>query len=229
MSSIFNTLLRTGSSAVFAVLLLAILSIPSAWAGQSQTFAPGYTAIKASFAAQPQWKRVMAVTAMGGQAKKETPWQRLVSLAGEERPLQQLDAVNRYFNAVPYAEDGKLYGVKDHWATPAEFVRNNGGDCEDYAVAKYTALRAMGWSADSLLIVAVRDHNYNVDHAILAAKVNGQWHYLDNRAPRLLSPSDVPEYQPVYALNEHKLSVFIKAKPTQEVAARVKGQPAHSG
>lgn len=225
----FGPVVRTGLGALISIFLLSSVSIPSA-AG-APAFAPGYTAIQASFDAAPQWKRVMA-KASTRQAVATSPWQDLLTGVKGEHPLRQLDAVNRYFNRIPYAEDADIYGVKDHWATPEEFVRRNVGDCEDYSIAKYTALRAMGWSADSLLVVVIRDHKYKVNHAALAAKLDGQWYYLDNRASRLLRPSEVPFYQPIYALNERQLSVFVRAQPTLEAAARVKTpsvQPAHSG
>ena len=165
-------------------------------------------------------------------ATAATPWGNLVAGLESEPPLRQLDAVNRYFNRIPYAEDKDVYGKLDFWATPEEFIRRNVGDCEDYTIAKYTALRAMGWSADSLLVVVIRDHKYKVNHAALAAKLDGQWYYLDNRASRLVKPSELPFYQPIYALNENGLSVFVKARPTLTAAARAKAQkakPAHSG
>lgn len=226
----FGPVVRTGFGALISIFLLMSVSITSA-AG-APAFAPGYTAIQASFKAQPQWQRIMA-KASTRQTVATSPWQDLLTGAKGEHPLRQLDAVNRYFNRIPYAEDEDIYGVKDHWATPEEFVRRNVGDCEDYSIAKYTALRALGWSADSLLVVVIRDHKYNVNHAALAAKLDGQWYYLDNRASRLLRPSEVPFYQPIYVINERQLSVLVKKpQPTLEASAQVKTpsvQPAHSG
>lgn len=230
----FGSVVRTGLSALITIFLFTSVSISSAAGAPAfaPAFAPGYTAIQASFDAQPQWKRIMA-KASARQTVAASPWQDLLTGVKDEHPLRQLDAVNRYFNRIPYAEDAEIYGVQDYWATPEEFVRRNVGDCEDYSIAKYTALRALGWSADSLLVVVIRDHKYKVNHAALAAKLDGQWYYLDNRASRLLRPSDVPFYQPIYALNERQLSVFIKqAQPTLEASAQVKtpgAKPANSG
>ncbi len=224
----FRPIARTSIVTLLSIFLFMVLSIPNA-AG-APAFAPGYTAIKASFEAQPQWKRIMA-SAPDRVAADAAPWQALITgVAGEHR-LRQLDAVNRYFNRIPYAEDTDIYGVKDHWATPREFVRRNAGDCEDYSIAKYTALRAMGWSADDLRIVVIRDHKFKVNHAALAARLDGEWYYLDNRASHLVRPSEVPFYQPIYAVNEQGLSVFVKAKPaTLEASVKTPGvQPAHSG
>lgn len=225
----YGSIARPFLSVFVSLFLFAVVSIPNALAAPA--FAPGYTAIKASFDAQPQWQRIMA-RASSRSATAATPWQDLVAELSGKTPARQLDAVNSYFNRIPYAEDKVTYGVQDHWATPEEFIRRNVGDCEDYTIAKYTALRAMGWSADSLLVVVIRDHKYKVNHAALAAKLDGQWYYLDNRASRLLRPSEVPFYQPIYALSESQLTVFVRARPTLTASTRAKAQnakPAHSG
>lgn len=229
MFGVTGSIARPVLSVFTSLFLFAAVSVPGAAAASN--FASGYTAIKATFDAQPQWKRIMSQAALRS-ASATTPWQDLVAGLSGEHPLRQLDAVNRYFNRIPYAEDKQIYGVSDHWATPEEFIRRNVGDCEDYSIAKYTALRALGWSADSLRVVVIRDHKYKVNHAALAAEVDGQWYYLDNRASRVLKPSDVPFYQPVYAVNEQQLSVFVKARPTLAATARAKSQKAtsaHSG
>lgn len=225
----FGLVTRASLGLFSSIFLFVAVYIPNAVAAPA--FVPGYTAIQVGFEAQPQWKRIMA-TASARTTTAASPWQDLVTGLAGEHPLRQLDAVNRFFNRIPYGEDADVYGVKDYWATPEEFMRRNVGDCEDYSIAKYTALRAMGWSADSLLVVAIRDRKYNVNHAALAAKLDGQWYYLDNRASRLLRPSEVPFYQPIYAVNERTLSVFIQTQPTLEASARTKTptvQPAHSG
>lgn len=229
MRGVFGPTARPSIGLFISILLFVIFGASSAIA--APVFAPGYKAIPAGFEAQPQWQRIMA-NASTQPAGITAPWQGLVSGLAGEHPLRQLDAVNRYFNRIPYAEDAEIYGASDYWATPEEFVQRNVGDCEDYSIAKYTALRALGWSADSLLVVVIRDHKYKVNHAVLAAHLDGKWYYLDNRASRLLEPSEVPFYQPVYALNEQKLSVFVKSPPALAASAREKaagGAAAGSG
>ena len=222
----FSPIARTTIGALVSLLLLMTVNVSSA--SGAPAFASGYKVVQASFDAQPQWKRVMQQAA-ARSTKAPAPWHSLVSGLRGKHPLRQLDAVNRYFNRIPYAEDSAVYGTADYWATPEEFMRRNVGDCEDYAIAKYTVLRALGWSADALRIVVIRDHKYRVNHAVLAANLSGQWHYLDNRATRVLELRDVPFYQPVYALNEKELTVFIKARPTLEAAAQRTATPGRPG
>lgn len=73
---------------------------------------------------------------------------------GDERAL--LDAVNRFFNRIPYASDIEHWGKDDYWATPVELLASNGGDCEDYAIAKYLTLRELGVPADRMRITYVK-------------------------------------------------------------------------
>lgn len=58
--------------------------------------------------------------------------------------LQKVSAINDCFNKVTYLDDMTHWGVEDYWATPLEFISTGGGDCEDYAIAKYITLKDMG-------------------------------------------------------------------------------------
>ncbi len=90
-------------------------------------------------------------------------------------PLDQMAAeVNDIMNSKRYIEDSKNYGQNDYWATPVEFFQR-GGDCEDFAIAKYTALRALGVPESRLRIAIVQDLQKNVPLAILIV-------YTDNGA-----------------------------------------------
>ncbi len=62
----------------------------------------------------------------------------------------KVEAVNAFFNQVPYAHDSRVWGQKDYWATPDEFLQRRMGDCEDVAIAKYFTLRKLGVSDHKL-------------------------------------------------------------------------------
>ena len=49
-----------------------------------------------------------------------------------------------------------VWGVMDYWETPAEFFQKS-GDCEDFAIAKYFALRDLGFPASQMRIVVLKD------------------------------------------------------------------------
>ncbi len=58
--------------------------------------------------------------------------------------IHKLNAVNSWVNKLKYDSDMHIYGVGDYWATLYEFVGKDKGDCEDYTIAKYYILKAMG-------------------------------------------------------------------------------------
>ena len=127
----------------------------------------------------------------------------LVSLTGESREVQ-LEAVNRYVNMAPYLPDLLNYGARDHWATPVELFAR-GGDCEDYAIAKFVALRALGFSNSRLRLVVVQDLKRRRPHAVLAVNVNDRALVLDNQLPWIVPAEALGHYRPFYSVNEENL------------------------
>lgn len=112
----------------------------------------------------------------------------------------KIDGVNNYINATRYIEDSANYGKSDYWATPVEFL-SKGGDCEDYAVAKYASLRALGFSTDQLRIAIVQDKIKNIPHALLIVYTEEGTFVLDNQSQRVESAENVTRYKPVFSIN----------------------------
>ena len=128
-------------------------------------------------------------------------WEAFVESQRGRSVLDVLDAVNRFLNAYPYVLDSVNYGVDDYWATPQEHL-SNGGDCEDYAIAKYVTLRKLGFASDDLRVVVLNDLNLKVQHAILAVYVGDRVYILDNQATRVQSADRIVHYQPIYSVSE---------------------------
>lgn len=114
--------------------------------------------------------------------------------------LLQLEAVNRWANAKPYVEDWMNWGVADYWETPAEFMRH-GGDCEDYAIAKYFSLVRLGFPPADLRIVVVEDRNLKASHAVVAVRLEGRTWLLDIAVSQIVPVEIARQYRPVYAFN----------------------------
>ena len=125
----------------------------------------------------------------------------LTSLRGESK-LSQVRAVNRYVNRQRYFTDPRNYGVKDYWASPAQFFERN-GDCEDYAIAKFMSLRMLGFTNSEMRIVVLQDMNLRVGHAILVVNVGGQALVLDNQVRSVVRAETIHHYRPIYSINEH--------------------------
>ena len=81
---------------------------------------------------------------------------------------EKLEAINEFFNAVPYASDQTVWGVSDYWETRLEFLGKDRGDCEDYVIAKYFTLLELGVSSKKLSLFYVKSLKYNVAHLVLA-------------------------------------------------------------
>ncbi|MCW8835244.1 MAG: transglutaminase-like cysteine peptidase [Rhodospirillales bacterium] len=122
------------------------------------------------------------------------------SLKGKDREAQ-IAAVNTYMNEAKYITDPINWGVKDYWATPGEFMAKF-GDCEDYAIAKYISLKILGFDVDSLRVVAVKDMNLKVGHAILAVYEGGKILILDNQIKQVVDEGTIRHYVPVFSINE---------------------------
>ena len=161
----------------------------------------------------PQWQRVMKrgdseIALLSGckAGDKNCPaaaarWQKLMGEIKDQPPMKQLQAVNKFFNAWPYRLDKDVYGVNDYWATPLEFVRNS-GDCEDYAIVKYYALKRIGWDPQNMRIVAVMDKILNLGHAVLAVYLDGEVYLLDNQTAGVFPNGRFKHYVPQYSVNE---------------------------
>lgn len=109
-------------------------------------------------------------------------------------------SVNRLMNAQPYVPDSRNWGKSDYWATPLEFLQR-GGDCEDYAIAKYTALRMLGVPEQRLRIAIVHDQIKNIPHAVLVVYTNQGSLILDNQNEKALSGNGPGRYRPIFSIN----------------------------
>jgi predicted transglutaminase-like cysteine proteinase len=104
--------------------------------------------------------------------------------------------------AITPTTDQAQWGVADHWSPPFETLQTHRGDCEDYAIVKYIALLQAGLSHDDVKILIVRDILLKEDHAVVAARVDGQWLILDNRRLALVRDIDMVGCIPRFVLDE---------------------------
>ncbi len=79
----------------------------------------------------------------------------------------KLEKVNDFFNAVKYGDDKDIYGVSDYWASPYEFLAKDKGDCEDYVIAKYFALKHLGIPTSKMFLSYVRLEGAKDAHMVL--------------------------------------------------------------
>lgn len=115
--------------------------------------------------------------------------------------------VNLFFNRAPYETDQEIWGVPDYWATPTEMLGINGGDCEDYAIAKYLTLKDLGVPIERLRITYVRAIDLGKQHMVLAyyPKPDGEPWILDNLTNDIKLASARTDLDPVFSFNDDDL------------------------
>lgn len=191
-------------------LCLAACSSPSAPRPQPRT-APS---VKVALEGFSKWQRVCESerarpTFSGNAANVSDPararaWSSLYDRLRNAPEMEKIRETNRFFNGFPYREDKDAWGMEDHWATPGEFMEN-GGDCEDFAIVKYFALREMGFAADSLRIAGVWNKAQGRGHAVLTVRSGGESWMLDNLEENPLPQESVSHYVPQYFVNENAI------------------------
>lgn len=117
--------------------------------------------------------------------------------------------VNEYANQWPYRKDSEVWGKKDYWSAPMEFMANS-GDCEDYSIFKYVTLKALGLPKERMRLVIVQDVVRNIAHAVLAVYTNDDILILDSLFQTPLPHKKVLQYKPFYSVNEDQSWMHLK-------------------
>jgi predicted transglutaminase-like cysteine proteinase len=116
----------------------------------------------------------------------------------------RLGEVNRAINlAIRSMSDMAQHGQIDVWSSPLDTFATGAGDCEDYAIAKFVALRMAGVSPDDLRIVVMRDTVHGEDHAVAMARLDDRWLTLDNRRMAMVEDADLRNYRPLFVIDDH--------------------------
>lgn len=119
--------------------------------------------------------------------------------------LAKLKLVNDFLNETPFTCDAAQWCVEDYWATPIEFLANHGGDCEDFAIAKYAALRALGVDDERLRLVyaRIRREGATGSHVVLAyyPAPEAEPLLLDNLDSRIVPASQRADLTPLLSFN----------------------------
>ena len=124
----------------------------------------------------------------------------------------RLGEINRAINlAIRPMSDLAQYGAIDVWSSPLVTFTTGAGDCEDYAIAKFVALRQAGISPDDLRIVIMRDTIRGEDHAVAAVRLDGHWLTLDNRRMAMIEDADVRNYRPLFVIDQHGVMQYADA------------------
>ncbi len=134
-------------------------------------------------------------------------WQTLIRDNQQSSELAKLELVNDFFNGARFVSDMEEWNKKDYWATPVEFICHDAGDCEDFAIAKYFTLKALGVDVGKLRITYTKSLTYNQAHMILAYYKTpvSEPLILDNINKRIKSASKRTDLKPIYSFNAESL------------------------
>jgi predicted transglutaminase-like cysteine proteinase len=147
------------------------------------------------------------------------PFQSMLQQGAAQDEEAQLSTVNGWFNRrILFREDSETWGEPDHWASPLELLEKGQGDCEDFAIAKYFSLLALGAPAARLRLVYVRLQTAT-GGAAAGTGAEGQAHMvlayypqpgaepliLDNLVTSVRPASRRPDLTPVFSFNSEGL------------------------
>lgn len=137
------------------------------------------------------WRQLLADSALLGEADK-------------------LARVNGFFNQrIRYDSDQAIWGKSDYWATPLETLGRGAGDCEDFTIAKYVTLKALGVPDHKLRLIYVRAQIGGPTSGILQAHMvlgyypspsEEPW-VLDSLISEIRPASRRPDLVPVFSFN----------------------------
>ena len=116
---------------------------------------------------------------------------------------EKLKKVNDFFNELEFINDIDHWGKEDYWATPLQMLTSNGGDCEDFSIAKYFTLREMGIPAERMRLTYVKALELDQAHMVLTyyASPDSEPLILDNLVADILPSSERKDLLPVYSFN----------------------------
>jgi predicted transglutaminase-like cysteine proteinase len=129
-------------------------------------------------------------------------WMKFLGTLKDVSNEKKIEAVNDYMNKEKFIPDSKNYGVSDYWATPMEFLAHGGGDCEDYAVAKYISLRALGFGQNEMRLAIVYDKVMRMPHALLIVYSDNEAKVLDSQNPAVMDSAEITRYKPIYSISQ---------------------------
>lgn len=144
-------------------------------------------------------------------AERVQRWQNLSKSSAGLNDLDKLRSVNNFFNQVPNVTDLEHWHKQDYWATPLEMLASNGGDCEDFAIAKYFTLRELGVADERLKITYVKARltagGQSVAHMVLTyyATPDAEPLVLDNLNGMIKPAHERLDLTPLYSFNARGL------------------------
>ncbi|WP_208990840.1 transglutaminase-like cysteine peptidase [Pseudovibrio sp. Tun.PSC04-5.I4] len=165
---------------------------------------------------------------MAGSVRSVGPvdyWARIIRGVGGTKSVRQLSLLNSYINeSAGYDRDAITAGVADIWRAPLQFLGFK-GDCEDYAIAKYYSLLALGYAEENLRFIVVKDSSRDIIHAVTSVKLQHQRYVLDSLRPVATKEIALLHYHPLVSMTRDAHFTHLVTEETRQqfIAQHKKG------
>lgn len=149
-------------------------------------------------------------------------WRYLIADNQNEADQNKLQRVNDFINQLRFEDDEIHWQLRDYWATPLETLVTNGGDCEDFSIAKYFSLNELGVADQCLRLTYVKALSINKAHMVLTYQCErGDIPLvLDNLNKLILPANQRKDLLPVYSFNAQGLWIAKQKGMGQKVGKK---------
>jgi predicted transglutaminase-like cysteine proteinase len=134
----------------------------------------------------------------------------------DKSPIEQVEAVYAYFNAIKWKEHAPDCGI-DCWKTRLEFLADREGDCGDHALAEYFTLKRLGFKERDLQLIVAQlpgfADTFKGGHVVLRVQVEGEYFILDNRRTDLADLSGLRRYKVLAGVNADSVQIYNLVTP----------------
>lgn len=132
-------------------------------------------------------------------------WDKMLEKAKGRKAVRKLKLVNDFFNKIKYMTDQQIWKKDDYWASPFEFLGVGAGDAEDYAIAKYFALRMLNIPDHKMKLayVKLKQNGRSHEHMVLKYyhKQTSVPVILDYINKKLTLGTNRKDLEPIYSFN----------------------------
>lgn len=143
-------------------------------------------------------------------------WYAFIETHKNKSKKEQIKHTNLFFNQLHFRSDNKHWGIEDYWATPIEMLTTNGGDCEDFSIAKFFTLKKMGIDENQMRMIHVESTLTEQPHMVLAyyPVQSSDPLILDNLMDDIKPLSERDDLSPVYSFNNHGIWIEKSKQPS---------------
>lgn len=141
-------------------------------------------------------------------------WLKTLDSAKNISDTEKLKRINDFFNRhIEFDDDTAIWGQSDYWATPLDTIGKGRGDCEDFSIAKYYSLKALGVPVSKLRLVYVKAKQNGPSGPVIQAHMVLAYYgsptadpvVLDNLKPEIRPASSRSDLTPIFSFNSEGL------------------------